>query len=45
MNRFKALCFADGVTISRMPLVRDYKRLLENDIGPNTGGKDCYLYK
>ncbi|CAJ0956497.1 unnamed protein product, partial [Mesorhabditis belari] len=33
-----ALCFADGATISRMPLVRDYKRLLENDAGPNTGG-------
>ncbi|CAI5454170.1 unnamed protein product [Caenorhabditis angaria] len=33
-----ALAFVDGVTFSRMPLVRDHKRLLENDLGPNTGG-------
>ncbi|VDO68361.1 unnamed protein product [Heligmosomoides polygyrus] len=35
---FKALCFTDGRSIARMPLVRDHKRLLENDKGPNTGG-------
>ncbi|VDM79906.1 unnamed protein product [Strongylus vulgaris] len=33
-----ALCFTDGFTIARMPLIRDHKRLLENDKGPNTGG-------
>uniref|UniRef100_A0A7I4YK16 Trifunctional purine biosynthetic protein adenosine-3 n=1 Tax=Haemonchus contortus TaxID=6289 RepID=A0A7I4YK16_HAECO len=33
-----ALCFTDGTSIARMPLVRDHKRLLENDMGPNTGG-------
>uniref|UniRef100_A0A0K0DNS0 ATP-grasp domain-containing protein n=1 Tax=Angiostrongylus cantonensis TaxID=6313 RepID=A0A0K0DNS0_ANGCA len=33
-----ALCFTDGTTIARMPLIRDHKRLCENDLGPNTGG-------
>ncbi|KHJ87220.1 phosphoribosylamine--glycine ligase [Oesophagostomum dentatum] len=33
-----ALCFTDGTSIARMPLIRDHKRLLENDEGPNTGG-------
>ncbi|EYC36977.1 hypothetical protein Y032_0838g2606 [Ancylostoma ceylanicum] len=33
-----ALCFTDGTTTARMPLIRDHKRLLENDQGPNTGG-------
>ncbi|VDM54727.1 unnamed protein product [Angiostrongylus costaricensis] len=34
----KALCFTDGTTIARMPLIRDHKRLCENNLGPNTGG-------
>ncbi|KAJ1360549.1 hypothetical protein KIN20_019550 [Parelaphostrongylus tenuis] len=33
-----ALCFTDGAAIARMPLIRDHKRLCENDLGPNTGG-------
>uniref|UniRef100_A0A1I7X5R1 phosphoribosylamine--glycine ligase n=1 Tax=Heterorhabditis bacteriophora TaxID=37862 RepID=A0A1I7X5R1_HETBA len=33
-----ALCFTDGLTYTRMPLIRDHKRLLEGDQGPNTGG-------
>ncbi|KAK6749010.1 hypothetical protein RB195_001553 [Necator americanus] len=33
-----ALCFTDGSTVARMPLIRDHKRLLEDDKGPNTGG-------
>ncbi|CAJ0602037.1 unnamed protein product [Cylicocyclus nassatus] len=33
-----ALCFTDGTTIARMPLIRDHKRLLDGDKGPNTGG-------
>uniref|UniRef100_A0A1I7TIY0 Trifunctional purine biosynthetic protein adenosine-3 n=1 Tax=Caenorhabditis tropicalis TaxID=1561998 RepID=A0A1I7TIY0_9PELO len=33
-----ALAFVDGISYKRMPLGRDHKRLLENDMGPNTGG-------
>ncbi|CAI4225434.1 unnamed protein product [Auanema sp. JU1783] len=33
-----ALCFVDGKNFQRMPLVKDHKRLLDDDKGPNTGG-------
>ncbi|PAV86439.1 hypothetical protein WR25_21035 [Diploscapter pachys] len=33
-----ALAFCDGKVAIRMPLVKDHKRLLEGDKGPNTGG-------
>lgn len=32
------MCFVDGKTIKRMPPARDHKRLLDADLGPNTGG-------
>lgn len=32
------LAFCDGERAVPMPLVRDYKRLLDGDLGPNTGG-------
>ena len=32
------LAFTDGERLAIMPPVRDYKRLLEDDRGPNTGG-------
>lgn len=32
------LAFTDSKSISIMPPARDYKRLLDNDKGPNTGG-------
>lgn len=32
------LCFVDGKRYLMLPIARDYKRLLDNDEGPNTGG-------
>ncbi len=36
------LCLTDGQTALPMPPVRDYKRALDGDRGPNTGGMGCY---
>jgi phosphoribosylamine--glycine ligase len=36
------LTITDGNTISAFPLSQDHKRLLDNDLGPNTGGVGAY---
>jgi len=36
------LCFVDGETIVPMESARDYKRVFDQDKGPNTGGMGCY---
>jgi phosphoribosylamine---glycine ligase len=38
------LAFTDGERYSIMPPARDYKRLREHDVGPNTGGMGGYTW-
>ena len=37
-EEFSLQVFSDGKSVSPMPLAQDYKRALEGDKGPNTGG-------
>ncbi len=37
-EEFSIQAFTDGKNVVCMPVVQDYKRLYEDDLGPNTGG-------
>ena len=37
-EEFSLQAFTDGKTVVHAPIAQDYKRLYENDLGPNTGG-------
>lgn len=41
-EEFSLQALTDGTTLLPTPLVQDHKRLLEGDLGPNTGGMGSY---
>ncbi len=41
-EEFTLQAFTDGYDIKPMPLVQDFKRAYEGDLGPNTGGMGSY---
>ena len=41
-HEISLLCFCDGERIAVLPTTRDHKRLMEGDLGPNTGGMGAY---
>ena len=43
-DEYTLMTYTDGVSFSHMPVVLDYKRLHENNTGPNTGSMGCISY-
>ncbi len=41
-KEFTLQAFVDGANLHYMPLVRDYKRAYDNDMGPNTGSMGSF---
>lgn len=39
---FSLMCFVNGNIVIPMPICQDHKRLLDNDMGQNTGGMGIY---
>ena len=39
---FSLMCFVDNNIVIPMPICQDHKRLLDKDLGPNTGGMGIY---
>ena len=40
-QEFSAITITDGTTFVHCPIIQDFKRLLKNDRGPNTGSMGC----
>jgi phosphoribosylamine--glycine ligase/phosphoribosylformylglycinamidine cyclo-ligase len=43
-DEFTLMSYTDGISFSHMPVVQDFKRLGENNTGPNTGSMGCISY-
>lgn len=43
-EEFSLITFTDGKSFIHFPPLQDYKRLKDNDEGPNTGGMGCACY-
>lgn len=44
-QEFSLQAFVDGRTITTMPIVQDYKRAYDGDMGPNTGSMGSYSHQ
>ena len=43
-KEFSLMSFSDGNILRHMPIVKDFKRARDNDVGPNTGGMGSISY-
>lgn len=41
-EEFSAFAISDGQSLKMLPFARDFKRVFDNDEGPNTGSMGCY---